>query len=646
MPEMSIKKCAAYVLAIVSPLFASHAFSQQKDSMKTMDLSEIIISGKAAFNVDKLSRKEIELYQSNTLGETLSHIPGVQNSYFGPNSGAPVIRSLSGNRVRTLSNGVALNDLSGISPGLNVTTDMDNLLGIDVYKSGASILYGGKAIGGAVNLRDNTIPATRFAKNITGFATAEGTTNNGFKQAFDINGNLGKRWTWHAGAMNRWNGNIRIPGHTKAPIAYDPKIDDLTQTMAQVHVDKEIIRNLSLYPYISQFVLDNMNNPAWGLSEADLYTFQPTSVIDGETVQNPANDKYIAGQDPNTPLSTTVVKGIHDYAPVKKGVMPNSHAEAQAINFGTSYIGDKFYAGIGFRGSYSYYGIPGFALRQLPGHSHTNDGGDMVYLPINIGSWSNSYLLETGICSPVKGISAVKVNYMFQLGDDMELTGRYANNRFNTQRHAGRVEVVQQTLKFLSGISGVDLSATTMDGAGEHRYLPDNASRDYGVFTLQRMAIAQVHAELGYRHEVANRRAIPGRGYTPGRGLAGGNFSPRDFQLNHFNGALQWDLCKIAYVKASYVHAERAPDVNELYAGNNHYAIMIEENGDDRLKKETSKTIETGAGISYHGARGCEPVPDNVQQLHVPGTYWHLARWWFPGEGVAAIRYEDHRLGS
>jgi iron complex outermembrane receptor protein len=191
---------------------------------------------------------------------------------------------------------------------------------------------------------------------------------------------------------------------------------------------------------------------------------------------------------------------------------------------------------------------------------------------------------------------------MLQLADDEELSGHYVSNQFITKRHVARLELTQQPLKFLTGISGIDFSAVNMKGRGAQRYLPDNNSRDYGAFTLQHLTIIkQLHADLGYRHDVAIRRAIPGNGYKPSRGLAGGKLSPRDFQLNHFNGNLQWDLFKIGYLKTSYVHAERAPDINELYAGNDHYAIMIEENGDDRLNKEVSKTVEIGAGIDYQG---------------------------------------------
>jgi iron complex outermembrane receptor protein len=57
-----------------------------------------------------------------------------------------------------LENGVAVNDLSGISPDLNIDTEINNVQSITVYKSSAAVLYGGKAIGGAVDLETDYIP--------------------------------------------------------------------------------------------------------------------------------------------------------------------------------------------------------------------------------------------------------------------------------------------------------------------------------------------------------------------------------------------------------------------------------------------------------------------------------------------------------
>jgi iron complex outermembrane receptor protein len=601
----------SFTLSLFMIASTFHAYAQQhkrKDPVRTDTLKEVLIRGYTRLTTTgkiQISRKELQLVKSGTIGETLSHVPGIQNASFGPNSGTPMIRSLSGNRVKVLSNGMAMNDLSGISPNLNVMVDMENLLGIEVLKSGASVLYGGKAIGGAVNLLDNTIPKQRFDKNLIGFATVEGGTNAGYKQAFDLNGNLGKKWVWHAGAMNHWNKDLRIPGNTKAPIAYDPKTDDLTQTMAQVVVDKEITRNITLYPYISQFVLDNINNPQWGLSEADLYTFQPNSIIGGVAVPNPGNTVYIPGQPSNTPFSTTKIKGIYDYAPVEKGIMPNSHSNSYSVNLGTSYVGEHIRAGIGYRRSYGYYGIPGFALRKLPGHTHTHDDGYIhvvegatTYLPINTRSASNSLLMEAEY-HPENGIiHALKLNYVYQDGKDSELIGAFLANEFLSNHHALRVELEQRPLSFLKGVSGVDLSRMNIKGVGEQRYLPDNLNREYGAFTLQQLRLDFLEVDLGYRHDLVNRNARLTPGYSPSRGLGGGKLSPRDFHLNQYNMLTKLNLTDAGFLKASYVHAERAPEVNELYAGNNHFAIMLEENGDDRLNKETAKTLEFGAGLN------------------------------------------------
>lgn len=568
------------------------------DSTKINVLKEVTIKAKVIpglFGLKKITRKALLNNQSTTLGETLSHVPGIQNSYFGPNSGAPVIRSLSGNRVKVLSDGISMNDLSGISPNLNLITDMDNLLGIDIHINDGSVLFGGKAIGGAIDLKDNTIPKARADKALTGFIKTEGSTNLGYKQAFDLNGNVGKRWVWHAGAMNKWNGNINIPGNTKAPIAYDPKIDHLTESMAQVNVDRQTTRNLTLYPYISQFVLDNLNNPAWGLSEADLYTFQENSVIGGVSVSNPKNSLYVAGQPTGTPFSTTIVKGITDYAPVEKGIMPNSHSNSYAFNAGTGYIGEKLNVGAGFRRSYGYYGIPGFALHQIAGES--------LYLPINTRSEANSLLMESEYKLHEAGIAAIRLNYMMQYAQDSELIEDYLANKFSTARQVARLEIDQQQLRFLKGITGVDISAVNIDGSGEQRYLPDSKSREYGIFSLQQFAVKFLNINVGYRHDLVQRRAMLTTGYTPGRGLGGGKLSNRDFHLNQFNTGVQLNINKFAYLRGSYTHSERAPDVNELYAGNNHFAIIVEENGDDRLNKETAKTGEFGAGLNLAGLK-------------------------------------------
>ena len=53
---------------------------------------------------------------SQALGEHLSTLAGVSSNNFGPAVGQPVIRGMSGNRVKVLQNGLVVRDVSGIGP--------------------------------------------------------------------------------------------------------------------------------------------------------------------------------------------------------------------------------------------------------------------------------------------------------------------------------------------------------------------------------------------------------------------------------------------------------------------------------------------------------------------------------------------------
>ncbi|MGO3807584.1 MAG: TonB-dependent receptor [Sphingobacterium sp.] len=603
---------AGSVRAVLCFLFFVHLFTaslycsaQKVDTLEMIQIDSALVVARIPLTglVTKLSRSQLSRIQAQTLGETLSHVPGVQNAYFGPSAGLPMIRSLSGNRVRLLEDGLAVSDLSGISPNINTNVDMENLREIEIYKGSASVLYGGKAIGGAVNMKDNTIPQSRFSTVWQGNATLEAGTNNGHRQAVQVEGNLGNSWAWRLSGTNYQHGNLRIPGNTKAPIAYDPAIDHLTADMAQVDVDREQIRNLSLYPYISKFVLENMDDPKWGLSEADLYTFDQYSVIGGERVTNPENSKFVAGQDPATPLYTSVVHGITDLHPVNYGIMPNSHADGRSFNLGTSYIKDSLRVGIGYRAQEGYYGVPGFALATKPKHTHGPVNQVADYQPINTRTRSHMLKFETVLSSANRYIREIAIRYSAQYADDRELVGIYQVNRFISRRQAWRLESKQQFTSFWTAQTGADFTFLRLHGEGVQRFLPNSLSRELGAFTVHTLRYKPLVMNIGYRHDYVARRALTDMQYKPSRGLAGGKLSPRDFALNQFSTQLRWDILKIAFLTAAFSHSERAPDLNELYAGNDHFAILVEENGDDRLGEETANSIEIATGIQFRGIR-------------------------------------------
>ncbi|WP_407846525.1 TonB-dependent receptor [Chryseobacterium sp. KCF3-3] len=570
------------------------------------DIESVQVQGKSNYNTVNISRKKLDFIQSNTLGETLSKIPGIQNSGYGPNSGAPVIRSLSGNRVKILENGTAVNDLSGISPDFNTDIEMNNVQSITVYKNSASVLYGGKAIGGAIDIETDYIARQLPDKKVNFKGLLEGGSNSGQKQAFSAKGVIAKNWVWTVGASNQKQEMVRIPGKSKDSRCYDPNLvgfNSILQSLCQIDVNSRRVLNKSLFPYISQFAKDHMIE--YELSEDDLYTFSSTyyNPADGKYYPNPKNDLYIPGQDAVNDRYKSEVNGIKDYVETKDGVIPNSHSESNSFYVGTSYIGKSFYAGGAYQNSYSYFGVPGYAISKIPKHSHGKPQPKIEYSPINIRSLSHKAMFESGYKFTHSPISSIKLNYMGVFSKNAELLDRYRANQFAVNQHNGRLEITQQKFKFLTGTTGLEVQYRDMEGTGGQRYLPNNISREIGIFTIQHLDFNIIQFDLGYRNDHVQRRAEADNKYVRSRGLSGGKLSDRDFTLHQFHSSAQWNIFKKGYLKVQYNHSERAPEVNELYSGNNHFAILTEENGDDKLDKETANTIEIGAGLNLKNLR-------------------------------------------
>jgi len=102
--------------------------------------------------------QELVMRREATLGETLQGLPGVHSSSFGAGAARPVIRGLDGARVKVLSDGVELLDASTISPDHAVVSEPLLAERIEVLKGPATLLYGGGAIGGVVNIIDRKVP--------------------------------------------------------------------------------------------------------------------------------------------------------------------------------------------------------------------------------------------------------------------------------------------------------------------------------------------------------------------------------------------------------------------------------------------------------------------------------------------------------
>lgn len=163
-----------------------------------------------------LSGLELARRAAATLGETLQNEPGVTSTYFGPGASRPVIRGLGGDRVRVLEGGVGTGDASNTSPDHAVSLDPQTAERIEIIRGPATLLYGGAAIGGVVNVIDGRIPRELPSAPLTGTLTAIGGTVADERNAsLDVSGAAG-RVAWHLSGLRRVTGDYTIPGFAEA----------------------------------------------------------------------------------------------------------------------------------------------------------------------------------------------------------------------------------------------------------------------------------------------------------------------------------------------------------------------------------------------------------------------------------------------
>ena len=127
---------------------------------------EIVVTGHLIRELDLLAGKsvmsgaELQREMRPQLGDTLAKLPGVSATSFSPGASRPVLRGFSGERIRVLTDGIGSIDVSNTSADHAVTIDPLTAERMEVLRGPAVLLFGGQAIGGAVNVIDRRIPRT------------------------------------------------------------------------------------------------------------------------------------------------------------------------------------------------------------------------------------------------------------------------------------------------------------------------------------------------------------------------------------------------------------------------------------------------------------------------------------------------------
>ncbi|WP_295226876.1 TonB-dependent receptor [uncultured Brevundimonas sp.] len=174
-----------------STILAGAAAAQSAPQAPT-ELGDIIVTGApygisqraSVIATDVVDEQTLATAPAASLGDMLSGRPGIRSTDFAPGASRPVIRGLSGPRVQVLTNGIGLIDASSVSPDHAVATDPAEANRIEIIRGPATLVYGGSAIGGVVNVLDDRIPTEIPEGGVSGVVSTQASSVDDGRSAF------------------------------------------------------------------------------------------------------------------------------------------------------------------------------------------------------------------------------------------------------------------------------------------------------------------------------------------------------------------------------------------------------------------------------------------------------------------------------
>ncbi|MFQ3200636.1 MAG: iron complex outermembrane receptor protein [Zhongshania sp.] len=216
-----------YLLPPLAVLVAAPVFAVENDRIEhilvTMPMHKK--EAQTALPVTVLDGEELVRQAARTIGETLNNSPGLSVASFGPAVGQPVIRGQQGPRVKVLQNGLPALDVSTNSADHAVSVEPILADSIEILRGPSTLLYGGGAIGGVINVIDGRIPVKPI-NGVNGVAELRSTSvDDGRSGVFRIDAGDGN-WVVHFDALYRDWSDPDIPG-----LAINPRnVDDVDES--------------------------------------------------------------------------------------------------------------------------------------------------------------------------------------------------------------------------------------------------------------------------------------------------------------------------------------------------------------------------------------------------------------------------------
>jgi iron complex outermembrane receptor protein len=247
------------------------------------------------------------------------------------------------------------------------------------------------------------------------------------------------------------------------------------------------------------------------------------------------------------------------------GVINNTNARGSGGTVGVSLIGDPGFGGVSLNQLNNHYGIP-----------PDGTGGPAVRIEMQ----QTKYNFKGELNQPFDFAEALRLKFGYTDYQHTEISGGIAGTTFTNQSYESRLELAHKPLGPLKGVIGFQSVNSDFAALGLETIVPRSTIDTYGLFLVESFASGPVTFELGARveHQTIAPQGIASRDDTPVSGAA----------------SALWKINDQHQLSLAFTQAQRAPQIQELYANGVHDATHSYEQGNANLTKETSYNIDLG----------------------------------------------------
>ncbi|MFK7977879.1 MAG: TonB-dependent receptor [Halioglobus sp.] len=426
---------------------ASHAMAENSNERLEHVLVSVPIHKKTsetALPVTVLSGETLRRAVSSTIGETLADMPGVASASFGPGVGRPVIRGQQGARAITLNNGIAAADVSSLSPDHAVSVEPMLAESIEVLRGPSTLLYGGGAIGGVINVVDNRIPRAAI-EGVQGAVEYRNDSATSMDTAVvKLEAGTGD-FAFHFSGTARDFDNQDIPGLAIDEAAVEEQEELLGGEHDEEHEEEELEN--------SDGFIDNTDGDAENFTLGASYQFGERGFIG--FAYNSFETEY--------------------------GIPPGSHGHEE--EHGDEEHEDEEHED-----------------EEHEGEEHSEEEEEIIRIDLKQERYDaqlHYHDLAPGL------IDVARAFLTYTDYEHVELEGDEVGTRFERETWEGRLELVREADDH--SVVGVQWRADEFVATGEEAYVPQTDSLEWGLFYIQDFHADDWQFEIGARADWVER---------------------------------------------------------------------------------------------------------------------------------------------